>query len=345
MMIHINTHRRPQRGTPPSGIRAARVTLTAMALLTSLAIAAAELAPDDVSSSDTEEQTQQQTPYADFPIDDLDDRLQQLDPADPEAYFLLAEEVAAESYHPEAEELATRLLVLAYELDRAQPGGGTLAASACLALADTPSLNPQRHWLHALAVTLDERHAETDPDFPVQQWATPENAVLAAEALGHFRTGQGVRARELLYTEAVSRILERFDALLAETGQPGITRALRREADHWPCPECANRRVIRRPGTPTGHAICAVCRGTPGPRLSRRQLLRHLRFESRLLSGIHESWTAQLATDHGAPLRDPDPTELASTLGIDTTRTVWRNDRWTQPESSGAPDIDIPDDL
>lgn len=334
--------------TPRLRSRHARLipaALAACAAFALLAFASPNPSPDEPTSPDADSDNRDQSPFADFPITDIENRLQQLDPADPEGYFLLAEEVLAESYHPEAEDLAIRLFVLTFELDRSQPGGGTLAASACLALADTPSLNPQRHWLHALAVALDDRHTDTDPDFPVQQWATPKNAVLAAEALGHFRTGQGVRARELLYSEAVSRILERFDALLAETGQPGITRALRREADHWPCPECANRRIIRRPGTPTGHAICAVCRGTPGPRLSRRQLLRHLRFESRLLSGIHESWSAQLATDHGAPLRDPDPDELPPTLGIDTARTVWRDGRWTEPEPAASLEIDIPDDL
>jgi hypothetical protein len=66
-------------------------------------------------------------------------------------------------------------------------------------------------------------------------------------------------------------------------------------------------------------------------KLTPEQWLAQIRLESLLLSGIHRSWGAQVASDLGEPLRDPDARELPGVLGVDAARTVWRNGAWARP--------------
>ncbi len=263
-------------------------------------------------------------------VRDLEDRLRELDPADPEAYFLLGEEVSAEAMEPEHLELAKTLFVLAFHMDRQRARPTWISSSACLALADVSRLERERRWLMALAKAIDARQAPPDWNYADPIRASDETAYQAATAVGLVRSGHGRQARELFQKPEVRSLLVRFESLLHPAALPGEAGRLEREAEKWPCPECGNDRVVRRPGvSPPEYAACLWCKGDPGMKISLEEFVGQLRFESRLLSGVHRSWSAQVASDAGLPLRDPDPEELAATLGVDVRKVFWRDGKWT----------------
>jgi len=276
-------------------------------------------------------------PLATIPIPDLEARLTALTPDDPRAYFLLAEELAAEvEVAPAARPLAQSLFALSYELERAAAGGdsgrvdGAFGRSVCLALASIASRDDERRWLLALARSLDAARADPEFDAPGPGPTRREAALDLATALGYVRSGEGRRAKALLDKPGVFDLLVQYQGLLSGPGLSVGADTIRRYADQWPvCPECRNQRIVTRAGEGGGtKSICATCRGNPGPRLSDEEVLLQLRLESALLSGIQRSWAAQVAIDAGAPLRDLDPAELGATYGVDASRPLWRNGQW-----------------
>lgn len=277
----------------------------------------------------------------------LADRLLALNAGEPEAYYKLAEEVADKADDPGTRRLATRLYVLAYELDRQRGGVPTLAASSCLGLIPVASAQRDRRWLSAVARLLDPRHASLrwlDQERPSE----PESAFYkAATLLGHIRAGQGLAARQLLQDPQVAAVLERFDRTMVRLGVQGGVRGLEREASLWPCPECNNERVVRRGNRGQESRLCSNCKGAPGPALDADAFTSHLRMESLLLQGSQRSWAAQLSVDGGAPLLDPDPDAVADTFNIDPTLVLYRDGRWiadpnvtAKPKKAAIPDAD-----
>lgn len=256
-------------------------------------------------------------------------RLEALDPANPEAYFRLGEDVLADADDRESTELARHLFVLTVELDRRRSAvGGPLAASACVALASQSRLERDRRWLLAIAALLDPRQTQTRWRQSEDAQASQETAYRAATALGLVRSGDGAEARQKLDDPAVMALLRKYDRLFSAAGVWGGVSNLQSELALWPCRECGNTRVVKRPGTPPEFKLCPSCNGNPGPKLSLADYLAQLRFESWLLSGIQRSWGAQLAADLGRPLRDPDPAEIAPTYDVDAGKTVFRNGSW-----------------
>lgn len=269
-------------------------------------------------------------------------RLGALEPDDPGAYFLLAEEVMSERATREEEELARHLLGLAFELDRRDSSPTWVAPSSCLALASLARLESDKRWLRAMANRLD-------PDYAAPTWRSPqlragvsESAFDAAEAIGSVRSGDGLRARDLLAKPGVRDLIERYGQLLGFTASSGALWQIDQWASAWPCRECGNERVVFRPNTdPPSYRECYSCRGNPGPELSKGQLVAQLRFESHLLHGISRSWGAQLALDFGAPLREPSPDELASVLGVDAALPFWREGAWVgSPDARPTPTVE-----
>lgn len=283
------------------------------------------------------------------PIPNLDARLSALDPSDPEPYFLLAEEVASEMPDRDGQDLARTLYVLAFEIDRHRVGEGAgeggegggkhaLSRSVCLALADMVRLERDRRWLMALAQSVGHRDNEPDWNPSGSAVASDQTAFLVAELLGDVRAGDGIAARKLLDQPAVAAMLREYERLLAPSGEAGAASRIERYANEWPCPECHNRRIVpSRHTTPVRQRLCYYCNGNPGPTLTRPEFIAHLRFESRMLNGIQRSWAAQIATDLGAPLRELDPDELAPTLGVDPTKTLWRDGQWVAPDNPTPP--------
>lgn len=256
-------------------------------------------------------------------------RLALLTPDNPEAYFLLAEEVADAADAPDEVSLAKALYVLAFELDRRPGHAGTLAASAALGIARIERLDRDRRWLIALAAAIDRRYALPDWTVSAGGTITDEQAYSAATVLGLARAGEGREARKWLEKPGVSDTLKRYERLIGDTGETGALSRLDKYMDAWPCPQCHNERTITVQGEHGPEKrLCPTCHGNPGPALSDEELIAQLRFEAALLNGIQRSWAAQVIVDQSAPLRDPDPSELAATYRVDPDKPYWRNGAW-----------------
>ncbi len=275
-------------------------------------------------------------PRAAAQVPELEARLALLTPDDAEAYFLLAEEVHDEADSVDEADLARRLYVLAFV--HHVPGVGVdRRASICIALSDLARNEQDRRWLSSLGFAID-------PDRSVPDWASrradqiaPDTAYLAATAIGLSRAGEGRMAERMLAEPGVLEAIERYDDLLAAEGLGDASEWLTRTAERWPCPNCRNERVVAvTRENPPRRELCAVCEGDPGPKLSESERIATLRFESRLLTGIHKSWAAQIAADLGAPLRDADPAQLPLAMGVDPELVLYRDGAWVAaPPSIG----------
>jgi hypothetical protein len=261
---------------------------------------------------------------------EITSKLRDLKPEEPGAYFLLAEEVADTADHPAEVALARTLYVLAFDLDRRPGRPGTLAASAALGLARVERLDRDRRWLLALAGALDKRYAQPDWNVVASASISEETAHRAATAIGLARSGDGRDSRKLLEDRGVKDVLRKYERAIGSSGETGAISRIEKYSQQWPCPECGNARVLSKP-TERGAELrlCGTCKGNPGPRMSEEEFVAQLRFESYLLNGIQRSWAAQTIVDQGAPLRDPDPDDLAESLGVDVTKPYWRDGAWT----------------
>lgn len=275
-------------------------------------------------------------------------RLEALRPSEPEAYYLLAEEVADAGQDAAAVQLATELCVLALYLDLQQPGRHIIGSAACMQLGDLVHSERDRRWLVFLARSLDARRVPAA--WLAQQ--PPETVESAGyqitTALGEVRSGDGVLARQLLDKPEVRTGLESYETLLSHLGGGSLASILR-EAQRWPCRECGNERVVKRMGSASGggatvnggsapeYRVCPICNGDPGPDLSEREFLGQLWFEAVLLQGRQRSWAAQVASDGGSPLRDTDPSTVALFFGVDTGKVLWRKGEWVGDPSAKPP--------
>jgi hypothetical protein len=257
-------------------------------------------------------------------------KLAKLRPEEPEGYYLLAEELADGAEEDPQKVLPRTLFVLAFELDRKRPQGGPLAASSAIGLAKIERLERDRRWLAALAGTIDRRYASQDWNVAAAPSLSDELALKAATVLGLARAGEGREARRILDQPGVLDVLKRYERAIGTTGETGALSRLDKYIQQWPCSECGNERVVRRMGDRGPELrLCPICRGNPGPVMGDEEFLAQLRFEAALLSGIQRSWAAQIIVDQGAPLRDPDPEQLAPYYGVDPARPYWRNGAWS----------------
>jgi len=268
-------------------------------------------------------------------IETTADRLGALSPDDPAGYLLLGEELLATARTDEGRALARRLFTIAYEQARLSGTMPGVQASACIALADTARFERDRRWLWSIVRLIDPRYNEPDWSRTVERVVSDEAAFRSAVALGLLRSGHGLRAKEILRDENVREVFDWYSGLLTGAGPGDVMTLLMAQAERWPCPECHNDRVVRKPGGgPKGPKVrCFTCRGNPGWELSEREMLATLRFESRVLSGVQRSWGAQLAADLGEPLRDPDPAAVVDAVGIDADASVFVDGEWKIPES------------
>ena len=258
-------------------------------------------------------------------------RLAALDPANPGPYLLLAEEVADAATSPGDQRLAVELYARAFESARVKPGESEIAASACRGLAEAARISKDRRWYEVLAALIDP--AGAPPGWlrkppPTSVDSTPYRI---ANLLGLVRAGEGILARQQLDKPEMKQALAAIEPLLKRGGVPGGLSELDRAARVWPCRECSNRGTVRRSGTnPPEYKTCPQCLGKPGPRLTPAELAAQLRLESWLLQGLQRSWAAQMTSDDGTPLTDPDPVGLCARVGVDASRMFWRNGRFVR---------------
>ncbi|CAN5764339.1 hypothetical protein BH11PLA1_BH11PLA1_03860 [soil metagenome] len=270
-------------------------------------------------------------------VPNLAARLEALAPADPAAYFDLAEELASEARTPVERTLAQQLYLRA--LRSAQLSGRDadrpLIPGALRGLASLARLDKDRHWLEATARVLEATPGTGTPA-PRSRLAllepSDQTAFDLATALGLARAGEGIRAEKLLEKPAVARLLAVFGSVLNAEGDSGAANKVLQYVRAVPvCPECKNRRVVTRsdgPGTTARPRLCATCNGMPGPDLTEAELIAHLRTEAALLRGIHRFWSSQYLVDQGAPLRDPVPDAVPETLGLDADSMYWAGGQW-----------------
>ena len=310
---------------------------------------APDAAPEAKPEPDSEPKTEPEVSPLRTAMDrvaNLHERLLALDATDAMTYLSLAEEVASETGSPEDRDLSRQLFAIAYDLERTTRARPEVMAGACLGLASLEASDEGSAWLYAVAGLVDPRATRSAGAGVTTIAVAPEVAITAANALGLARSGEGRRASRMYEDPAVRRVFERYGGLLGGSGGlSGLSRFERALRD-WPDLECGGSRVITRRGEDGIETlICPTCRGNPGPPLSEAEFLNHLRFESRLLRGIHQSWGAQIAADGGAPLLDPDPDRvpelLAARYGVDTTKRLWRDGQWIEAAPAAqAPDAD-----
>jgi hypothetical protein len=264
-------------------------------------------------------------------VPDLAQRLQTLDPASAEGYFLLAEEVASEDSSEAGLALARRLFVIAHSIsqEQATSGGADLADSACLALAQLARSEPERRWLLAL-ISSQPGPAAIAPELqPPQGPAISDESprFKAATAIGLARAGDLRAAFDRWRLEAVQRAVADLDP-----PAPLVRQMLDADPAQSVCPSCRNRRVVKSdvpsadPGSASGppvDTLCPVCRGNPGPALNETAFAQSISAEAKLVGARIERWSAQLWLDGGLPFRDPDPSELASRFNVSPFARTW----------------------
>lgn len=226
---------------------------------------------------------------------DWQDRLEQLSPTDPLAYFLLAEEISDTG---EQSELAKRLFGLSAILapDR-------YARSAAIAMAEIETDDRRRQRLLALAAVLTTDASSRLPHDELSTRAMlqdDDSAVqLLGEAFSFFRRGTGNRALNQL---------ERADAL-----------HLLRLVDH------------ALPGGAHGfQELARAGRGTGRPRISDGHHLNLMQLEYALLAGDERTWSSDLVLHRGEPLIEIDPQQLEDVLEVDASRPRFRSGQWVR---------------
>jgi hypothetical protein len=219
-------------------------------------------------------------------------RLESLTPTAPMDYFELAEEVADAAKGQADLSLARHLFGLAGALDP-----GRLGRSACLALADLARDEHVRRRYLALATLLDRRGGAGGWSGREEAEIDRTAALALAEALSHYRNGNG-------------------DKALTSLRSPGAMDLLR---GHGPA---------LRGGVDRFLADCQLYKGQSRPFVSDQDLVVMLRLEVALLAGRERTWADELLLTGGRPLVEVDPGRLEETFGVDASRPYFVDGEW-----------------
>ena len=271
-----------------------------------------------------------QAPGVSDRLPSLEQRLESLDPAQPNDYLDLAEEVAAESFTESDIRLAQRLAVHASRLSRAEPATETMQTSALLLLIDLEDPGPRRDALLGILAQVD---ATTPIQRLVRRPPPSGDADLrleAAVAVGAVRAGDGHAARQRLEDQRVAAVLDGFAGVYpAASGRP-LAAYLASLAEDWPCPECGNDGARTNRERRRELELCPNCRGDPGPVGAIAARVALLRLEAALLSGEATAWSRRLNAS-SAPARVVLPGDLAALYAVDPDATVFRDGAWVRP--------------
>jgi hypothetical protein len=227
------------------------------------------------------------------------DRLEQLQPTDPLAYYELAEEVADLAADQMQRDLARRLFALAGILD--SPRLGRSASLALISLETRPHV---KRRLQAMASLL----GGDTPAFNFLQGETrtsidPAIAMNVSEAFSYYRRGLGRRALAKLDDEESLALLGSLDSVL----RGGSKRFLE------DCKLYDRNRQVR-------------------PSLSEPNLTKMLQVERALLAGLNRGWTSELLLTDGAPLIEIDTQRLDILLDVDAHLCLYRDGRWVRAD-------------
>lgn len=280
-------------------------------------------------------------PLAPSGVADLESRLEALHPEDPMAYFRLGEEVAYEMPFLAGRELARRLFVLAFELDRASEQPRGLGTSVCLALAELSTDVNEQRWLRALAEALEGSLSDVRWSASFAVGGADRAPLDLANAIGLARAGDVRHLRNMLSRFDVATVLR--DAGMkpdeARSFVKHLEAVISRLRAHPP-----SRDIRRQTEGELVVELEPTTGGNPGPSLTEQEYLAQLRVEMLLLDGRPATWAAQMLMGGGAPLRDIDPAELAPSFAVDPARSVfrvpdgaaWYEGAWVEPVDQGA---------
>ena len=224
-------------------------------------------------------------------------QLASLDPSDPEAYFLLAEEVADAAASDAERRLAIRLYALAATLDERQ--WHVAALRGIIGLVEDEST------IRALRSMLELSQQDPPrllPGSMIVLGQTDRATIAAFDVLSNARAGRLLDARRRV--QNLPGVRERL--LLYQDDVPG---GMQRLIDGLQPKEGATERR----------------------RLTDAELVAQLQVQLRLLGGREDAWSATLMAWRGRPMQRLESHELGSLLGLDLTRRVWRGDRWRPP--------------
>lgn len=229
--------------------------------------------------------------------DQWEQRLESLTPANPLAYFELAEEIADAANDEYHRKLAQHLFALSGVLDPIN-----LGRSACLALADMESRVHHKQRLLALSDLLDERGGSVAWVQTTQvKQISPSAALAVSEALSHYRKGNGNRAIAALNTPGATELLEAAGGVL----RGGVQRFIE---------------------------DCKLYRSGRSPTIASNDLLSMLQLEAALLAGDNRTWSADEMFTDARPLLEVDPDNLQQTLLVDGSKAYYRNGQWVSAE-------------
>jgi hypothetical protein len=170
-----------------------------------------------------------------------------------------------------------------------------------LALIDLESDSQMKYRLTALASLMGDGQFMQRSGFGLQSGANlgGQAALAAAEALGHYRKGDGNQALKSLDKPGAHELLAQYDRLL-----PGGIARFVEDCKHY--------------------------KGQLKPTLSAGDITRMLRLEAALLAAGERTWSSELLLTGGKPLIEADPTSLQETLGVDASKPYFRRGRWVE---------------
>ncbi len=232
--------------------------------------------------------------------------LESLHPSDPEAYFLLAEEVADAASSDVERELAVRLFAIAATLDERQWAAGSLRG--IIGLVEDES---KIRVLRSMIELAEDDPPRLLPGSVIVLGRTDRATIAAFDVLSWARCGRDQDARRRI--QSVPGVRERL--LVHQDDLPGGMQRLLDE-------------------------IAAGERSSQRRRLTEAELVAQLQVQLRLLGGREDSWSATLTAWRGRPMQRLESHDLGALLGLDLSRQVWRSNRWrplAEDEASSGP--------
>ena len=292
----------------------------------------------------------------DLLISVLPDRLEKLDPADPDGYRDYAEELAEKWRDPEARETALRLFLIAAYLAPDRLGHSCLLAMIPLADGEL-----QQRRFRAMAYLLDPAHDTSvlQTGHATRRPATsldPKLAEALIRALRLLRQGKRRDAQTQAHRfHLADHLAELTDQITVEEFENACqSKCPHCKFGYVTCSLCKGKRWIERDGQRVvcpdchgkGRVVCPYCKGKYQnvpipPGLVRRIIQLELAWmpepakakASERTEAAVPNWSRVLVSSHFRPVR---PLTLETLTDIDPRACRYRNGKWVQADSDRA---------